>query len=87
VLSPFAVASVLPSGLRANAYTAVSELVRVANALRRATSHNRTVWSELAVARMVPSGLNYTVFAARVWPVRVARSRWPATSHNRTLSS
>ena len=45
-----------------------------------ATSHSRTVWSQLPVASVAPSGLNAKAFTIPLCPFSTARSRRLSTS-------
>src|SRR5262249_1712672 len=72
---PEALASVVPSGLRATEATSDCKR-RVALGCPVLTSHNRTVLSREALARVVPSGLNATAFTISPCTWRVTRD-WP----------
>ena len=62
VLSSEALASVLPSGLKATLKTAVLVSFQGADlSHRRAASQSRTVWSSEALASVLPSGLKATL--------------------------
>ena len=76
-----------PSGLKATLETVLWWPVNWSSSLPVATSHSRTVLSELPLASARPSGLKATLQTQAWWPVNWRSSLPLATSHSRTVLS